>query len=850
MEIEEVERLIASQFQNGIDCKTDTQISTEVSLFGGHRVSTQDKGDSSNTEVEVEVEVEGMGREEVANGNREGKGEGKGKGEEGSSLNKEEKKEDEKPVSRKLLKNPVLVRRVKERMAVVAAPDADKRSHHLILIVEHSMARTLDLYTPIDVKKFLQGKVHSTYMPMLVLFVDEIPRTTTGKLDRQAFKEMSLSFISEAVDVGGNVDVDDCKGDGGTREEGSDKKNVFSGAAGREKGEERGGGEGDTDTTGDDRTSPYSSSSTFFKSPDIGNKLVDSVNRRTSHEDIQTMEFLRRKIVEVFFEALPLLHNMKSVHSTTPTDSTELDASASESEIVTAVQDKRNIRNINLVNKHDNKTQNTKNGQKEFKEVKNENKSNTLSDDIYDHDFFSMGGDSMTAVQVLWKLNKMVKDVQKECNLNNEIICQNSIRDELQLEIISLTLPIEKLATRIFANLRRIGKSTEIDAENRYLDDDSEVGINGNNLSKSGDANMLKKRKYLQEILIQDSTSTNSKISGIIQKRSKESNATASTPIYCTSFTGPKIAPDKNLYKVLVYGRTDKWEWSPGPKGSKSKNEDENNSSQHSPMDPGTATECPTNSNCLIGESEGRNVVPDRLGGLERSRENSVDGLQHSVAIEQTWTSPMKKCIDSSPLVIVRHYQVNKEKDKNRGDEIDGKDRREDNIQESREVEVQGPVSVVYIGSHGGDFSAVCADTGKVIWTVDLESRFYTTSECTSMLESNPGSTKSFENRIGEKEKEKESISDRDVQASSEEGLGRNRATQQGIGAKRTGRVRVHVEGSASCNVTGSVLYVGCFRGEDVDGPEIRLDERESGECVRLQNERLLQFFHKLIYSI
>ena len=208
----------------------------------------------------------------------------------------------------------------------------------------------------------------------------------------------------------------------------------------------------------------------------------------------------------------------------------------------------------------------------------------------------------------------------------------------------------------------------------------------------------------------------------------------------------------------------------------------------------------------------------------------------------------MKKCIDSSPLVIVRHYTSNNGKDvkdgKDKNDDLSCEENsRGDYVQESGDAEVQGPDSVVYIGSHGGDFSAVCAETGKVHWTLDLESRFYTTSKCPSMLESDPGSIKSVRSRVQEKEKEKESPSqqtnahdthDSDEQTSNIKGKGRDRAPQ-GVGGKRTGRV--HVEGSASCNVTGTVLYVGCFRGEDVDGP-VRPSERESGECIRLHGKQ------------
>ena len=138
VEIEEVERVIASQFQNSIDNKIGTQNSRGVSLLGVERVLTRDREVAriADDEMEIDVEVDGVGQEEVGEGEGEGNGDRERKG---VSVAKKGEKGNEKPVT-------PLVIRVKERMAVVATPDADKRSHHLILVVEDSIVRTLDLH--------------------------------------------------------------------------------------------------------------------------------------------------------------------------------------------------------------------------------------------------------------------------------------------------------------------------------------------------------------------------------------------------------------------------------------------------------------------------------------------------------------------------------------------------------------------------------------------------------------------------------------------------------------------------------------------------------------------------------
>ena len=93
-------------------------------------------------------------------------------------------------------------------------------------------------------------------------------------------------------------------------------------------------------------------------------------------------------------------------------------------------------------------------------------------------------------------------------------------------------------------------------------------------------------------------------------------------------------------------------------------------------------------------------------------------------------------------------------------------------------------VGRLFIGSHGGDFRAINTLTGACVWTLDLDSVW------------------------------------------------------RGAG-------RVHVEGSASCDLTGEVVYVGAFRGDDVDGV------RERGPTGEGSLRMLLQccvvfFFHCL----
>ena len=171
----------------------------------------------------------------------------------------------------------------------------------------------------------------------------------------------------------------------------------------------------------------------------------------------------------------------------------------------------------------------------------------------------------------------------------------------------------------------------------------------------------------------------------------------------CLEFT-------QKLMKVSVHGRSDKWVW---------------------------------------------NADSEDIINVGKEMESTQSDINESYFLNPMWSSPLVKCVDSSPLVIVRNYYTNTPPLSSMG---------------GKEVLEAG---MLFIGSHGGDFTAVDYKSGHPVWTLDLNSKW------------------------------------------------------KGSGT-------VHIEGSASCDMRGDVVYIGCFRGDDVDG----LIAKEEEEEVQEQEEQ------------
>jgi fatty-acyl-CoA synthase len=60
----------------------------------------------------------------------------------------------------------------------------------LIIVLKKDQAATRD-----DILRFMQGKIASWWMPDEVVFVDEIPHTATGKIQKTVLRERFKNFV-------------------------------------------------------------------------------------------------------------------------------------------------------------------------------------------------------------------------------------------------------------------------------------------------------------------------------------------------------------------------------------------------------------------------------------------------------------------------------------------------------------------------------------------------------------------------------------------------------------------------------------------------------------------------------
>jgi fatty-acyl-CoA synthase len=60
----------------------------------------------------------------------------------------------------------------------------------LVIVLKKDQAATRD-----DILRFMQGKIASWWMPDEVVFVDEIPHTATGKIQKTVLRERFKNFV-------------------------------------------------------------------------------------------------------------------------------------------------------------------------------------------------------------------------------------------------------------------------------------------------------------------------------------------------------------------------------------------------------------------------------------------------------------------------------------------------------------------------------------------------------------------------------------------------------------------------------------------------------------------------------
>jgi len=88
-----------------------------------------------------------------------------------------------------------------EEVAVIAIPDERWQERPLVIIVPSENDRP----NPADIRVFLNTRVAGFWIPEYWSFVDAIPKTSVGKIDKaQLRKDLQASVITPIVVKGGN----------------------------------------------------------------------------------------------------------------------------------------------------------------------------------------------------------------------------------------------------------------------------------------------------------------------------------------------------------------------------------------------------------------------------------------------------------------------------------------------------------------------------------------------------------------------------------------------------------------------------------------------------------------------
>jgi PQQ enzyme repeat len=590
--------------------------------------------------------------------------------------------------------------RAKEGLAVAAVSDVDRRSHHLVLVLQSDLAHQMRLDTPLAVRRYLLDTVESTYAPLSVLLLDRIPRTTTGKIDRPSINKFAALTVTGA-----------------------------------------GTGARTAALTGSEEESYLNGPWEGLKEDSSGSMMCVSMETRGSsavseYSEVKLLE-VSCKIYGIYVKALR--HLSCGPMAEGALEYMGLLLRSHESGLGGESPDLMAMREID-----------------------------PNIDIVWTLDFFSLGGDSMSAQPALYYLNALMMELHRP-PIQGHTQHQPDRKSPRGLKMFTMQQNVMTLAKILLDG----NHSTFYDTER--------------SLRTTEQATFIDKKRGKRK-LDAESVESHSDVSPV--KKSASNSNESSTNFRDTDRSIDVSGTKFLLRKVSVYGRSDRWDWFP------------------------IVPVNHTDSNRV-----GLEVLHDSVQGVQYTQDPGpvCEGGDRSRSAEfgvtQCWSRDMKRCVDSSPLVITMHYtgvprqlmgtatvqgsadcgdgmeyrSFAKDKDRNREGDRDGK----------------WSLGRVYIGSHGGDFSALDAQTGKLVWTVDLESDF-NSRIFTEIMEFSQGGRKG--NWVGQRR-------------------------------QRRRQCRVHVEGSASSDVAGSVVYVGCFRGDDVDGMQ---GEGSHGECPSLHSVWIL----------
>ena len=597
---------------------------------------------------------------------------------------------------------------VRERLAVVAITDEDnKGSSHLILFLEDCLRENLQIFNSTEILRFLSETCASTYVPLLLFFIENLQRSTTGKLDRPELKRNAEQAVK--YDMSKSVSEFDVPqpiylhGTDDTNNEEYNRSDIISNEC-------------------DDMSMRYGrlDSTNIIRSNESRSMDVESIasseNKQSVFEYSDKDTIIReivKDIIDVYKSVLPISAVNLRIVAATAAVSAAANVSITASASITG----RSGEDPYLNSKKVTSTMNI-NTKMELGKERNLNDSRVWGE----IDFYSLGGDSLRAVEAVWRLGILLKSLYEKkrrygtshsldmigsgiglglgsgVNMIHEIIGRK-IEEELKeaillLKVSHLRLPINRLALQIFndfINITTKNGSKEVANRKRKL-----------SFSLDEHTNNVTARKVCTNSVHEDGNDRLNILDLDAKKKMKMG----------INHVEKNLESTQKLLKVSVHGRTDKWVWHADLEGDPSRLEN-----------------------------------TEDIEEMDRARTDSED----SYLLNPVWSSPLVKCVDSSPLVIVRYYNPNTPP-------LSGT--------EGKEVVDAG---MLFIGSHGGDFTAVDYKSGETVWTVDLNSKW-------------------------------------------------------------KGSGRVHIEGSASCDMRGDVVYVGCFRGEDVDGSVAKEQEEQEQE--------------------
>ena len=655
---------------------------------------------------------------------------------------------------------------IREGMAVVAISDETNRgSNQLILFLEIHLKVAIQMYNSTEILKCFTRTCASTYVPLLILFTDTLPKTTTGKLDRPHLNRIAkraLEYgsgdseigIDVGIGVGVGIGIDvgiltsaPLRFDNATSYKNADIDDDIDGFDSCRMNLNISGTEED-----DDRLDSSSYS------------VCGSCSICELSDEFQIWRALTKGIIDVYKSVLPqsVLSHKIAVATTTTLSTTNTLYATPEASDTEKRKEEKIIKIDNDINKN-----------------KNEIKESGVDDlSVWGGvDFYSLGGDSLRAVEAVWRLGCSLrglyesrhgggvlwgsegcgtgsntgsvtgsKSVVRKClgtgkgAGSEHDITRVKVDAELQkaislLEVSDLKLTVQCLAKKIyndFVSITTLGdkkKEGETACSKRnfstHLENDEDDGLNKNiKLFHNGHNN---NKNTIDEAHTENSSVNNKNMKGVYNIEIG-------------------LQGGRRLSKVSVHGRNNMWEWHP-----------------------------------VLGNEE----RSERRGkGTARNEEVEREDLHtcsaESYKLYPSWSSTMAKCVDSSPLVIVRSYHNTKASSVTAAPTHNRIDKETSTW---RQVEVddeaKGEAGLLFIGSHGGDFTAVDTLSGRKVWTLDLNSEWR-----------GPG--------------------------------------------------RVHVEGSALCDLKGDVVYVGCFRGDDVDGSVVKeevVDEEEKKEEKKEEDE-------------